>query len=196
MRCPCLKNLLELPTANVLCKFSRPFAIQPHPIFHVLPFTALYTFFHFLDLMKTSLTNFLLCSIGPYFYHDKCTIHTISHLAAQAPANPPHPTHIILDWELLQCRSPNIFTPIIQACMNAQHIVGAQLTVELQKMLRLLVKSHGRLKTNTSQVDYDLSNAWTLMTKKVKYNILKLKCSYPLRRDEMGMVTERVICLV
>lgn len=83
--------------------------------------------------------------------------------------------------------------PYIQAHMYAWHRVGAQLTFEFQKVLGLIVKSHGRLQTNTSQVDYDLSNAWTLTTTtKVKHNTHELICppKYPGRLDEMGRVTE------
>lgn len=82
--------------------------------------------------------------------------------------------------------------------MHAWHRVGIQLTCEFQKVLRLIVQSHGRLKTNTSQVEYDLSKAWTFLTTKAKYNILKLMCprKHPMRPDEMAVVTGRVICLV
>lgn len=38
--------------------------------------------------------------------------------------------------------------PYIQAHMHAWHRVGAQLTFEFQKVLGLIVKSHGQLQTN------------------------------------------------
>lgn len=66
--------------------------------------------------------------------------------------------------------------PYIQAHMHAWQRVGAQLTSEFQKVLGLIVKSHGRLQTNTSQVDYGLSNAWTLTITKVKPNTQELIC--------------------
>lgn len=82
--------------------------------------------------------------------------------------------------------------------MHAWHRVGAQLTCEFQKVLRLIVQSHGRLKTNTSQVEYNLSKAQTFPTTKAKYNTRKLMCprKHPRRPDEMGVVTGRVIRLV
>lgn len=58
-------------------------------------------------------------------------------------------------------------------------------------MPKLIVKSHGRVKTNKqqniSQEGYVLSNPWTLVTttKKVKYNTLKLICSHKYLWDLM-----------